>query len=43
MPATVVLVVGDPRGGTPMMLASPTIAIDLPLKVMVSEDTAGAV
>jgi uncharacterized protein (DUF302 family) len=43
MPPTVVLIFGDPRAGTPLMLATPTIAIDLPLKVLVAEDAEGAV
>lgn len=43
MPPTVVLIIGDPRVGTPMMLAAPTIAIDLPLKLLVSEDADGVV
>ncbi|HEY4133450.1 MAG TPA: DUF302 domain-containing protein [Gemmatimonadaceae bacterium] len=43
MPPTVVLIFGDPRVGTPMMLAAPTIAIDLPLKLLVSEDADGVI
>lgn len=41
MPFTQVLVFGNPRGGTPMMLAAPTLAIDLPFKVLVWEDDSG--
>ncbi|HTT12670.1 MAG TPA: DUF302 domain-containing protein [Burkholderiaceae bacterium] len=32
---------GNPRGGTPLMQASPTAAIDLPLKALVWEDDGG--
>ena len=35
MPPTKLLIFGNPKGGTPVMLAAPTIAIDLPLKVLV--------
>ena len=41
MPDTKLLLFGNPRGGTPLMLASPSIAIDLPLKLLVAEDTNG--
>jgi uncharacterized protein (DUF302 family) len=41
MPATVVLLYGNPRGGTPLMLMTPTAALDLPLRVLVREDAAG--
>jgi len=37
MRPTKVLVFGNPKGGTPLMLASPSIAIDLPLKLLVWE------
>ena len=43
MPPTKLLIFGNPKGGTPVMLASPTIAIDLPLKVLVWEDEQGKV
>jgi len=43
MPPTKLLIFGNPKGGTPLMLASPSIAIDLPLKVLVSEDADGKV
>ena len=35
-----VLIFGNPKGGTPLMIASPLLALDLPLKVLVwqSED-----
>jgi uncharacterized protein (DUF302 family) len=41
MPPTKLVIFGNPKGGTPVMLAAPTIAIDLPLKVLVWEDAAG--
>jgi uncharacterized protein (DUF302 family) len=41
MPPTTVLIYGNPRGGTPIMLASPQAALDLPLRVLVREDGAG--
>jgi uncharacterized protein (DUF302 family) len=43
MPPTKLLIFGSPKAGTPLMLASPSIAIDLPLKILVSEDTSGKV
>jgi uncharacterized protein (DUF302 family) len=43
MPPTKLLIFGSPKAGTPLMLASPTIALDLPLKILVAEDAAGKV
>lgn len=43
MPPTKLLVFGNPKGGTPLMLAAPSSAIDLPLKILVSQDAAGKV
>jgi uncharacterized protein (DUF302 family)/uncharacterized membrane protein YidH (DUF202 family) len=43
MPPTKLLIFGSPKGGTPVMLAAPSIAIDLPLKVLVWEDSSGKV
>jgi uncharacterized protein (DUF302 family) len=43
MRPTKLLIFGSPRGGTPVMVAAPTIAIDLPLKALVSEDEGGKV
>jgi uncharacterized protein (DUF302 family) len=40
MPATKLLIFGNPKGGTPVMLAAPSSAIDLPLKILVWEDSA---
>jgi uncharacterized protein (DUF302 family) len=33
------LIFGNPKAGTPVMIAAPTIAIDLPLKILVWEDS----
>jgi uncharacterized protein (DUF302 family) len=41
MPPTVVLIYGHARGGTPIMLATPQAALDLPLRVLVREDADG--
>jgi uncharacterized protein (DUF302 family) len=43
MPSTKLIVFGSPKAGTPLMLASPSVAIDLPLKILVWEDTSGKV
>ena len=43
MPPTTLIVFGSPKAGTPLMLAQPTSGIDLPLKVLVWEATAGKV
>jgi uncharacterized protein (DUF302 family) len=43
MPNTKLLIFGSPKAGTPVMLAAPSIAIDLPLKILVAEDDAGKV
>jgi uncharacterized protein (DUF302 family) len=43
MPNTKLLIFGNPKGGTPLMLASPSVAIDLPLKILVAEDNQGKV
>ena len=43
MPPTELLIFGSPKFGTPLMVASPSLAIDLPLKALVSQDTEGAV
>lgn len=40
---TKLLIFGNPKGGTPLMVASPSIAIDLPLKILVAEDSDGTV
>jgi uncharacterized protein (DUF302 family) len=41
MPNTKLLIFGNPKGGTPLMLAAPRAAIDLPLKILVWEDAQG--
>jgi uncharacterized protein (DUF302 family)/uncharacterized membrane protein YidH (DUF202 family) len=43
MPNTKLLIFGNPKGGTPLMLAAPSIALDLPLKILVAEDAEGKV
>jgi uncharacterized protein (DUF302 family) len=43
MRPTKLLIFGDPRAGTPLMLASPSIALDLPLKILAWEDADGKV
>lgn len=43
MPNTKLLIFGSPKAGTPVMLAAPSVAIDLPLKILVAEDAAGKV
>jgi uncharacterized protein (DUF302 family) len=40
---TVLIVFGDPKAGTPLMAASPSLAIDLPLKALIWEDDGGQV
>ena len=41
MNPTRLLVFGNPKAGTPLMIASPSLAIDFPLKILVSEDQSG--
>jgi uncharacterized protein (DUF302 family) len=41
MPPTKLLIFGSPKAGTPLMLAAPSIAIDLPLKILVWQDSQG--
>ena len=43
MRPTQVLIFGAPKAGTPLMVASPTLAIDLPLKALAWEDAGGTV
>jgi uncharacterized protein (DUF302 family) len=43
MQPTELLLFGSPKSGTPMMIASPTLAIDLPLKALAWQDVDGAV
>jgi len=43
MPDTKLLIFGNPKAGTPLMLAAPSVALDLPLKILIAEDSAGKV
>ena len=43
MPPTKVVIFGSPKGGTPLMVAAPSLAIDLPLKALVAEGADGKV
>ena len=41
MPNTKLLIFGSPTAGTPLMVASPSVALDFPLKILIAEDAAG--
>ncbi|WP_253722986.1 DUF302 domain-containing protein [Serratia sp. FDAARGOS_506] len=41
MPPTTVLVLGNPLAGTPLMLARPALALDLPFRVLIAQDERG--
>jgi uncharacterized protein (DUF302 family) len=41
MAPTKLVIFGSPKAGTPLMLAAPSIALDLPLKVLIWQDTQG--
>jgi uncharacterized protein (DUF302 family) len=43
MRPTKLLIFGSPKAGTPLMLAAPSIALDLPLKILIWEDGQGKV
>jgi len=43
LPPTRLLLFGNPRAGTPVMVAAPTAALDLPLKVLIWEAAGGSV
>ena len=43
MPPTQMLIFGNPKGGTPVMVAAPSSALDLPLKVLIAQDAQGKV
>jgi uncharacterized protein (DUF302 family) len=43
MHPTKLLIFGSPKAGTPLMLAAPSIALDLPLKILIWEDGQGKV
>ena len=40
---TEVIIFGNPKAGTPLMNCAPSVAIDLPQKVLISEDAGGLV
>lgn len=41
MPTTKLLIFGNPKAGTPVMLSAPSAALDLPLKILVSQQPDG--
>jgi len=43
MPPTTLILFGNPKGGTPLMLAQPSSGLDLPLKALVTENSPGRV
>jgi uncharacterized protein (DUF302 family) len=43
MNPTGMIIFGNPKAGTPLMIAAPTLAIDFPLKILVSQDQNGKV
>jgi uncharacterized protein (DUF302 family) len=43
MPPTTLLLFGNPKAGTPIMLTQPLVALDLPLKALVTEAAPGEV
>jgi len=43
MRPTKLLIFGNPKAGTPLMIAAPSLAIDLPLKILIREDADGRV
>ncbi len=43
MPRTQLLIFGDPKGGTPLMVKYPSVAMDLPLKALIWESADGKV
>ena len=43
MHPTKLLIFGSPKAGTPLMQAAPSVAIDLPLKILIAEDETGKV
>lgn len=43
MPPTVLVLYGHAKGGTPVMLAAPHLALDLPLRVLLREESDGRV
>jgi uncharacterized protein (DUF302 family) len=43
MPPTKLLIFGNAKAGTPLMLAAPSVALDLPLKILIWQDRGGDV
>ena len=43
MPPTKVLLFGNPKAGTPLMLDAPSLALDLPLRILVAQSPTGEV
>ncbi|ENZ5956272.1 TPA: DUF302 domain-containing protein [Salmonella enterica subsp. enterica serovar Newport] len=43
MPPTTVLIFGNPKGGTPLMLTYPDLALDLPFRVLINQQHDGQV
>lgn len=43
MPPTEVIMFGNPKLGTPLMLAQPSVAIELPMKMLIWQDKGGKV
>jgi len=43
MPPTKLLIFGSPKAGTPLMLAAPSLALDLPLKILIAQQPDGGV
>ena len=41
MPATKLLIFGNPKAGTPVMLSAPSTALDLPLKILLAQEPDG--
>jgi uncharacterized protein (DUF302 family) len=41
MPTTKLLIFGNPKAGTPVMLSAPSTALDLPLKILLSQEPDG--
>jgi uncharacterized protein (DUF302 family) len=42
MRATKLVIFGNPKAGTPLMIAAPDSALDLPLKILIAEDPRGS-
>ena len=43
MRPTKVLIFGSPKAGTPLMVAAPSAALDLPLKILIAQSATGEV